>query len=472
VGALLALDGCSGGSNIGETDGDADADADADADGDGDADGDADGDSDSLPVAIAVYTQDRRGLRAPAPGALVAFDYPDGRRVEQTADAEGRTTFEPIDWSSGGTAAVIAHLDGWQLGGITAMTEPYVNAALAGAGELMVVLGVNPESLEGLVEVSGGAQMFDVQHWLSIMPTTAGWSHQRNGLEWSWSVLVTPDEPFTLVGVEWPDNKWTDVYVQELTSWTLVEHEGVHEPTRVDLDFVTESIEPVLLSGSLEQPDDTIGSFFGYAWPYFMANSLEGLGLFSFSMYGSAGFGAFGFPTLVDGRAAPTWTFEGEYVPVDRIADPATVFMWRALAIGEITVQPFEVNSVVVVPGLPSNGSVNLDFPEPPVLLSHGVRHPYHFGELLEWQLSERDAAAPDLELMIRVLAGNDRDQLMTLFAPPRTTAARVPLPPSDVDPATLLGVVGHGQVQTCEFDAARRVCMRNAMGIFFDVLP
>ncbi len=181
VGALLALGGCSGGSNIGETDGDADADADGDADGDGDADadadGDADGDADSPAVAIRVYTQDRRGQRVPAPGALVAFDYPEGRRVEQTADVEGRTTFEPIDWSSGGTAAVIAHLEGWQLGGITAMTEPYVNAALAGAAELMVVLGVNPESREGLVEVGGGAQMFDVNHMVVVLPTAVGWAH-------------------------------------------------------------------------------------------------------------------------------------------------------------------------------------------------------------------------------------------------------------------------------------------------------
>ncbi len=241
---------------------------------------------------------------------------------------------------------------------------------------------------------------------------------------------------------------------------------------------MTESVEPVVFSGSLDQPDDTIGSFFGHAWPYLTLSSVEGVGIFSFSGWGawrpagSAQYGFFGAATRVDGRAAPTWTFEAEYVPVEAIADPSTVYGWRTLAVGDKNLQPFEVMTYVVVLGLPGDAPMDLDFSEPPVLVSHGALTPYRFGELLEWQLGDPDVADPTLGVMIRVFAGDDLNQLMTLFAPPGTTAALIPLPPSDVDPGALLGVVGHGQVRTCEFDAARRVCMRQAMGIFFDVLP
>lgn len=472
VGALLAIGGCSGGSKVGETDGDADADGDADGDGDADtdADGDADGDADPSPVAVRVYTQDRRGLRTPAPGALVAFDYPDGRRVEQTADAGGRTTFEPIDWSSGGTAAVIAHLDGWQLGGITAMTEPYIADRLQSTGELGVVLGVDPNSREGLVEVSGTAAMVPGGPMLWIMPTTPGWFYQGVGPDWR--ILVEPDEPFTIVAGQW-DGAVTGPYLfeQPFTSWLVVEHDGVSGPTTVDLDFA-ESVAPVPFLGTFQTPEDTIGTFFAGTAPYAIVCSSEGASLFAVTGSGlGGGFGVSGIVTLVDGRHAE-WSYQGEYVAADSLSDPVTRYFWQ-----ETGGSSYAASAWVIVPGLPVDGPKDLAFPEPPVIISAAPREPYRLGELVEFQMGERDVDAPSLEIIVILLAvgaqpSDPWNSRVTVFAPPGTTSARIPLPPSDVDPAELLGGIGQGRIQLCELDADRRACLRAAATEVFDVAP
>lgn len=475
VGMLLASAGCKdeepfGDNGDGDADVDGDADGDADADADADADTDADGDADGLSVPVRVFTQDRRGRRAPAPRALVAFDLPSGARVEQTADAEGRTTFEGVDWSSGGTAAVIAHLAGWQLGGWIALTEAHVVAKLAEGGELVVVLGINPESREGLIEVSGTATMVDEGHMLTVVASVPGIMYEAYGPDWS--VWITPAEPFSLVAVENGGTGWTDaVWEQTFPAWTVLSHVGVTENATVELD-VTQSVERISFSGSLERPNDSQGDFFQFAGPYVAVASLEGSSLFGFTFTAGsgAGYGFQGVVTEIDGTAESSWTYEADYVALDDVLDPATAYFWWRDGWSSERV------SRVLVPGLPADGPQDLSFPEPPLLRSPGVPEPYHLGDVLEWDLGDRDAVAPELEVLLVLLADLSaptlREPIATLFAPPGTTSARFPPPPSDADPAALLSGTGEGRIELCELDPDRRVCMRWALGALFEVVP
>jgi len=476
VAALLATAGCwKGSSDEGDAGGGRDADA-----------------VEGVAVRVVVLTQDRRGARTPAPGALVAFDGPDGSRVEQTADADGRTTFEGVHWRSGETAAVIAYLEGWQVGGIVAMTESYVASTLDRDGELRVVLGADPASRDGLVQVRGTATISDSMSFLLVGSTTPGRSWAQYGADWS--VAVARDEPFSLVAGELENSLWRgDVLDQRAIAWAVVDHDGVAEPVTVDVDLLARPIEPERFAGSLETPEDSFGAFLAQSKPFVDVWSLSGLGLFAvvpdlwIEDSGALqdgpprGYGWLGVATSMEPGSPPAWTYEGEYVNPPAVADPATRYVWQRWGAGRTAGGGsgyfLQRLSSVVVPGVPIDGSTDLAFPEPPQLVLPAPDEALRFGDVIEWQVSDRDAAAPELEVLVSLWdlgtgITDDWTGRMTLFAPAGTTSLRLPRPPSTVDPVALIGDLGTSQVVLCELDPDRRVCLRSASSPSFDVVP
>ncbi len=86
--------------------------------------------------------------------------------------------------------------------------------------------------------------------------------------------------------------------------------------------------------------------------------------------------------------------------------------------------------------------------------------------------MSEADAASPDLEVVIEVRDIRLEHGLIAVVAPPGTTTAVLPAPPSDVAVAALLEDSALGQIVLCEPDPVRHSCARYAYSDLFDVVP
>jgi len=95
-----------------------------------------------------------------------------------------------------------------------------------------------------------------------------------------------------------------------------------------------------------------------------------------------------------------------------------------------------------------------------------------HPGEVLEWTLSEADAADPELMVGILVVDIAGTSVLANVQTPPGATSALVPLPPSDVDPAELFGSTAYAYIRTCDSDEADQWCLRGATSTIFMLEP
>jgi len=278
-------------------------------------------------------------VRAPAAGATLAFDPPAGERVEQVTDAEGRASFDGVDWSAGGPAALTAHVEGWTMGSRSALTEEIVGAEIDAEGAVVLTLYMFNSPLE-LVEVSGRATLVRSTDVLHVSPTTPGPLTTHSGASTRSRPAI--DTPFSLVAFEWIGTNWVGRRLDmEGMTWSVFESAGLTEPTEIDIDL-TVPVEATTFAGSTSAPVDTIGTFFEDAQLYVNVSSFESeLNLMS------------GVHTHVDGETVPgEWSWEGEYVALDDVASPATSY----------NIGTRSQSSWVIVPGLPEEGEVDLAF--------------------------------------------------------------------------------------------------------------
>jgi hypothetical protein len=140
------------------------------------------------------------GDGVPLQGATVALDAPGGERFEQVTGADGKATFEGIDWSVGLFTAS-AHMEGYNI----VTFAGFDAVATIEAGEpstyLMNITSEPPESLTvtgtatGLVD-PGHSYIVNVQRsWVA----SQWWG---NSFE-TFTATVPRDAPFTLQGVEY-----------------------------------------------------------------------------------------------------------------------------------------------------------------------------------------------------------------------------------------------------------------------------
>jgi hypothetical protein len=177
------------------------ADADADA-----SDGDA-----ALPTTLTVLVTSSSWLYpgefGPLPGATVALDAPDGRRIEQTTGADGRTTFEDLDWTMG-PAAVTAYSPGLLL---------VSRVGLTGAeSEVQVDLPFPHDHPFRLARLWGyTTNMADTSHFVLVTATVpSAPSYFADG---DWVLYLVPDVPYSLVAAEF------DLYVATVVLYRTAE---------------------------------------------------------------------------------------------------------------------------------------------------------------------------------------------------------------------------------------------------------
>lgn len=164
----------------------------------------------------------------PAAGATIVADLPGGQRVEATAGADGRVTFDGVLWSAG-TAALTAYREGHRVHTIAGISE-------ADGEQTLYLHRAKPPAV---ITVSGMAR--------NLPPGAAsmgvGGSTYGNSYEGSapaYQLAVQRDEPFTLVAFA-------------ANVFTSVSHPGAPEDVTEDLDF-SKPLAPQRVTATISLP--------------------------------------------------------------------------------------------------------------------------------------------------------------------------------------------------------------------------
>jgi hypothetical protein len=411
----------------------AEAEAEAGADADGDAETTADeggGGTGTLTVLVneSTWPSDET---PPLAGATVALDMPGGGRVEDTTDAEGRVTFEELNWAAG-TAGVTAYLAGYAMASRVGIVEA--------DGEIELTLWV-PGTPEEFVTVSGTAlNMADETHDLQVTATVPHELYADVGPDWS--IEMPTGMPFTLVGLESHNlpSEGREI-AQALDAWTILEHAAVTEDTTIDLDFdapVTPT--PTLCAGSFDLPPRAESPLRAGGFGYFWVSSLES----DFTV-------TLGLPTHIDING--DWTafeYEGEYLELaSAVTDPMTIYLIARTA-GE--------RSIVIVDDYPTPGEHELafiDLPEMVAPATPSTRHPLH--DPITW-----NAFDTDVETVVTIIRADD--SVWGVRGATDATSITVPQPPATADVAELLGTgVLEGRVTLFRRDETDEYTERSA---------
>ncbi|MDI7267525.1 MAG: hypothetical protein QME96_05995 [Myxococcota bacterium] len=344
----------------------------------------------------------------PASGAAVAFDGPDGVRIDAVTGATGRATFVVADWSAGdGTAAVTAYLDGHVMVsrvGITAEdAADDIEIDLPRAGDP-----------EGLIAVSGRAAGMDSEtSALVVSATVPNLASFGEGPEWA--IDVVPGAPFSIVACERrgappPSPRGLAL---EVLGWTVLEHAAVSAPTTASIDF-SAAATPVVVNGSFALPSRADSPLRRNSYGFFIATSESS----DMTAY-------LGFPTLVDvAGGGGSFQYTGQYVRPDGVSDPATIY---------IVVRGSAMRSMAVVDGWPADGANDPALLDVPTMTAPAgtARHPLH--DPISWDL--HDAGVDVAVSVIR-----NEETVWSVRAPRDAETATVPRPPSSIDADALLG--------------------------------
>lgn len=134
----------------------------------------------------------------------MAFDEPGGARVEKTTGADGKVTFDGIDWSAG-SAAVTGYLDGFVLNSRVNLDEQSVADLdrVEDAVPLWLVDTTVPTPPETITVTGSVEGMLDTSHRVVVnvvgVLTGSEWSGTANG---TFSVEAPSGEPYTLQVLE------------------------------------------------------------------------------------------------------------------------------------------------------------------------------------------------------------------------------------------------------------------------------
>ena len=377
------------------------ADAEAGGDADEDGGGESDATSGTLSVLVTAYDwYDEVGH--PAEGATVALDKPGGERVEQTTGADGRTTFDSIDWSLG-EASVTAALEGHVVHSRTGVTEA--------DGELEIGLGRRGPSPD-LVELSGSALNMALDtHSLIVGATVEGDGYWSDGPDWT--MLVEPGTPFAIVATERHSGASMAQHMEApIDGWLLQDHAGLTAAGTVDIDFAT-AAPPTVVDGSFPMPARAESRL-----------RTDGVGWITSGL--TTGSATVGIATLTD--PASDWNsivYTAEYVEPTGVA-AADVSTQYCLVQADNYACAF-------AEGYPGAGAQDVTLLDLPRMINPPSARSYPLHDPIEWEAWDRGVYP-------LLIVQDDVGRVWTIRGPLDGTRLIVPELPSTVDPTDLLG--------------------------------
>lgn len=361
-------------------------------------------------------------------GATVAFDAPGGTRTELASGADGKVTFQGIDWSKG-NATVTAYLEHYSLW--SAVDFDSNALALAPLPDGAVPLHLIRSTPPMMVTVSGTATgLKDAAHSyvVNVVHTSSGseWGGVSSG---TFKVSVPTGQPFTLQGIELtpdtplPSNQGYDMPVYQVMTQDF--DAITADKTGVVLDFAAHAVTTKTASISVKLPtraESPVRKGRGVSWvcPW---ESVFCTGWATHIDISADG-------TQFDASLLwhePPWAKH----PMTRVH-----VVDGTLGFDNVLTSFRSVNS------WPTSGSIGAlpDTPEWVTPAPGAASHPLY--QAIEWKLFED---APYAQLWL-----NSGARVAWLVAAaPKATTLTVPEPPSTVDLYQLFGDYLYGSVQT-----------------------
>jgi len=350
----------------------------------------------------------------PVEGVTVTADLPGGARVEATSGADGRVSFEGVDWALG-DATVMAFSAGHLLAAVTGVTEA------TGEVSLLLVPRFDPTR----VGLSGTAMgMTAASNGFVVTSTEGGFSEGTGPL---WEMEVPADTAGTLVATEFSSTPSGSGRGQafEFHQWTTADYPASTTDATVHIDFASAATVSTE-AGSFPVPTPERGaSVLGDAVAFVRVSGRDEGGVF------------LGAQTRLDlSSDGSTFEYDLEYLMLPGVERPTTSIL--------MTRSPEQ--SGVTMDGWPTAGMQDVQFLDPPTVLApeFGVDLPW--GDTIRWETADTEVAA-----LIRVFTADDAFVMYLLVLPGRSSAA-LPALPSAVTAAELLpGGTPSASVGMCE---------------------
>ena len=325
----------------GGPDGTADATPDA-------GDGGADAELAPLAVEVVTYSLSREGQEQPGSGARVEVWQADGVTLQQTADDQGRVSFEAVDFGPG-PVAVTGYLTDLPLTSVVAVTAEDSPVALRIKRPIPVPPGVT---------VSGTAQhMTAAGNVLSVTASRPVTLNHQVGADYS--LEVEQGRPLALTYTEW----WPGMIRSSgrgvnntIFHWYWAPLPALADATTLDPDFDL-AVTPEVVRGSFPIPTRPESPF-----------QSEGIGFVGVTTRDSNLLYGLGLPTHADITPDATgFEYELEWIEVPGVIDPVTLYL--------LVNDPWQVDiwAFVLVDGYPTAGAQDIRFFDMPDLLSPGV---------------------------------------------------------------------------------------------------
>jgi len=393
----------------------------------------------SKSLSVTTYVVADRSswaTRTVASGITVTATLPDGTLSKKTTGADGKVTFDNLDWTRG-TASFTAYKKDHSLVSWTGVT------AFQHALEVVLV----KLSTAKPVTVSGTARNMAQGYPYLLVTSSAPGSGYYEGIGNTYSFQVPPDRAFSLVGLNSRINsKSTERTIHfEHKAWAMSYSVGLTRDGTVDL-FFGKALKPQVFRSTIVLPTSTSSVLYAGSRAMVRVTSLES-GL-------NQALGLARRSSLVDGKS---FTIDAEYVRPPGVNNFITQYM---LSVGG------GMTSTINVIGAPGDGTTVGDFLDPPRLISPtDTAKPVNLWLPAAWSSSEK-SAIPQVAIIAR-------NQLLWIVrAPAGTTSIALPDPPADADLPRLLGTdpvdasVGH----CADRDAKSYLCARFVSGLTYKV--
>ncbi|MCC6522656.1 MAG: hypothetical protein IT373_08360 [Polyangiaceae bacterium] len=357
----------------------------------------------------------------PIAGATVAFDAPGGERTELTTGADGKVTFDGVDWSLG-LGSVTAYGDGHAMYSVVGLDAARVASLRLIDGGVFLALPTLPGAVD-TVTVSGTITGFqDAAHnaVVNVVGSMTGseWSGASSG---TFSVMVPSGVPFTLQALEMTQQPLASGQGYDMPVYQVSHHDFAATSSDVSgavLDLSTSTLALQTADVSWTTPSRA------------ESRVRAGFGVGLVCPWGSTA--CTGWSTHIDISAGGN-QFDDSLLWVEPTWAETPTFFARVYDGNELI-------SFRRSMGWPQGGFVG-SLPDTPewVTPSAGTHHPLH--ESLSWQLF--DTGVP--EVMLMMMKGATLAWVVSAGAD--ATSLAVPELPSTVDSAALLGLAPRAYV-------------------------
>jgi hypothetical protein len=386
-------------------------------------------------LALEVLHVLEGGETEPAAGARAVLDRPGGGQEELAVGADGRVTFEGLDFSLG-KATVTFWDEGYVLTAITNVGEAGVPAPIH------LLRRVEPGDV---VTVSGTVSgMMDAAMNTLVMSTTTGGFYNGGP---SYSMEVPTGEAGEMVVFEYSSSNVTRGSEATLHQAVTVPLSAPAADTTIDFDFATPATLTTV-SGSIPAPSSLRGDSALNTGEVFIRVSGNDIG------------GAFlGTQTRFE-ESASGFDYDLSFVELAAAAEPYTAFI----------VNDLPEQSLVFVEGWPTAGMQDIELLDPPTVLEPDFGVDLAWSATVRWESVDLNDVGAAIQVFDQDL---DRLRAVTLVVP-GVGSARLPQLPSGV---TMDDVLGGGtpeaRVALCDPRPARPwTCDRIAVGRAFGVTP